>query len=209
MNYAVKEIFYSLQGEGANLGKPSVFCRFSGCNIWNGREEDKSQSPCWFCDTDFVGTDGDSGGVYRSPRELAEAINTVAENNCRFVIFTGGEPLLQLDTSLINELKARDFEIAVETNGTIEAPEGIDWLTVSPKSLNRLVQKTGNELKLLYPFSISPEEVADLNFDCRYLSPINLDNETTNKNAQAAIDYAKSHPEWRVTLQYHKLANLP
>ena len=167
MSYAVKEIFFTLQGEGARAGRPSVFCRFAGCNLWSGREEDRETAKCWFCDTDFVGTDGEHGGHFES-ETLAQTIASLWPHQDRrlkpYVVFTGGEPLLQLDQPLIDAVKARGFEIAVESNGTIKAPEGIDWLTVSPKPNAPLVQTSGQELKLVYPQEVAPEDVVELNF---------------------------------------------
>lgn len=215
MSYSVKEIFYTLQGEGRNAGRPSVFCRFTGCNMWSGLERDKINSPCYFCDTDFVGTDGDGGGKFKTAEELAVAISSQWPNETnnkakRYVVLTGGEPTLQLDDALIQELKKRDFEIAIETNGTKTVPQGVDWITVSPKSFELLTQKTGSELKLLFPFNITPEKVADLQFDYYYLSPINLpDREKSKANLLAAIDYCKGNPQWRLTIQMHKVVEIP
>lgn len=215
MSYSVKEIFYTLQGEGRNAGRPSVFCRFSGCNMWSGLERDKDNTPCYFCDTDFVGTDGDGGGKFKTAEELADAINAhwPIETNSkakRYVVLTGGEPTLQLDSALVQELKKRDFEIAIETNGTKTVIEGVDWITVSPKSFELLTQKQGAELKLLFPFDITPEQVADLQFDYYYLSPINLpDREKSKAHLLAAIDYCKANPQWRLTIQMHKIVEIP
>lgn len=215
MSYFVKEIFYTLQGEGRNAGRPSVFCRFTGCNMWSGLERDKSASACYFCDTDFVGTDGEGGGKFKTARELAAAINAQWPENTsdkakKYVVLTGGEPTLQLDAALINELKQCEFEIAIETNGTKAVPAGVDWITVSPKSIELLTQKSGSELKLLFPFEIRPEQVADLQFDYYYLSPINVTNREQSKaNLLAAIDYCKANPQWRLTIQMHKVVEIP
>lgn len=216
MSYAVKEVFFTLQGEGARAGRAAVFCRFSGCNLWTGREEDRASVACWFCDTDFVGMDGDNGGRYASALELAQRIEMLWKgredigHSLPYVVFTGGEPLLQLDAELIEQVKRRGFEIAVETNGTILPPQGIDWLTVSPKNLNRLVVKSGQELKLLYPFDISPQEVSDLKFENFYLSPLTEGEESkTRANCEAAIRYCLDHTQWRLTMQYHKIWKLP
>jgi 7-carboxy-7-deazaguanine synthase (Cx14CxxC type) len=230
MAYQVKEIFFTLQGEGANAGRPAVFCRFSGCNLWNGREEDRSTARCYFCDTDFVGIDGDGGGRFASAAELAEAISAkwpiplerdyLDRSGCRsrgmesptppFVVFTGGEPLLQLDELLLREIKKLGFEVAVETNGTIEAPYGIDWLTVSPKPNAALVQRSGSELKLVFPHEIRPEDVDGLSFQYFYLSPLALpDPAQTQVNLSLALAYVQSHPHWRLSLQLHKLLGIP
>jgi 7-carboxy-7-deazaguanine synthase (Cx14CxxC type) len=214
MAYSVKEIFYTLQGEGIHAGRPAVFCRFSGCNLWNGREEDRTNSACWFCDTDFIGTDGDGGGSFSSADSLADAITSLWPNekqvsNKKFVVFTGGEPLLQLDLAVIKEVKARGFQIAVETNGTLPAPEGIDWLTVSPKPKGTLVQKCGSELKLVYPQDRVPEEFENLEFEHFLLSPLTSASPSENKkNLQKAIDYCANNPRWRLTMQYHKIWGL-
>lgn len=208
--YLVKEIFYTLQGEGFNSGRPAVFCRFAGCNLWSGHEKDRSEAKCYFCDTDFVGIDED-GGRFKTAAELAERIAQQWSNvgGKRLVVFTGGEPLLQLDGDLITAVKAQGFEVAVETNGTIAAPPGIDWLTVSPKPNSELVQKSGSELKLVFPHEVHPEAVADLDFKHFFLSPLDAgDAAKTNANMQAAADYCLQHPQWRLTLQNHKILGL-
>ncbi|MBW6495085.1 MAG: 7-carboxy-7-deazaguanine synthase [Burkholderiaceae bacterium] len=204
MAYAVKEIFYTLQGEGAQAGRPAVFCRFAGCNLWSGREEDRDQAVCRFCDTDFVGTDGTAGGRYRSAAELATAIASHWPGGHQpFVVCTGGEPLLQLDAELIAALHAHGFEIAVETNGTIAAPAGIDWLCVSPKGGARLVQRSGDELKLVYPQpDAPPEEFAALDFKHFLLQP--MDSPRRAEHTREAIAYCLAHPRWRLSLQTHK-----
>ncbi len=211
MTYAVKEIFYTLQGEGANVGRPAVFCRFAGCNLWSGLERDRATATCQFCDTDFIGTDGLGGGKFASPEALAEAVartwtgNGTAE---RFVVCTGGEPLLQLDTALIAALHARGFKIAVETNGTIAAPVGIDWICVSPKAQAELVQKRGHELKLVYPQAgAEPERFAGLAFEHRFLQP--MDGPARVANSQAAVAYCLAHPHWRLSVQTHKYLGIP
>ncbi len=212
MSYSVKEIFYTLQGEGAQAGRPAVFCRFSGCNLWSGREQDRNNAACWFCDTDFVGTDGQGGGKFATAEQLAQAVAELWPNDLGspMVVCTGGEPLLQLDTPLIRALKNHDFEIAVETNGTILAPDGIDWLTVSPKPKGELLQKTGTELKLVFPHEIQPASVEHLEFDYFYLSPLTCENEAeTNTHLQQALAYCRSHPKWRLTMQYHKIWGIP
>ena len=211
MSYAVKEIFYTLQGEGANAGRPAVFCRFAGCNLWSGREEDRATATCQFCDTDFVGTDGAGGGKFASADDLANAISKAWTGNGgaqRFVVCTGGEPLLQIDASLIAALPARDFKIAVETNGTIAAPEGLDWICVSPKADADLVQTSGDELKLVYPQERgAPERFETLAFTHRFLQP--MDGPARNANSRAAIDYCLAHPTWRLSMQTHKYLGIP
>ncbi len=211
MSYAVKEIFYTLQGEGANAGRPAVFCRFAGCNLWSGREEDRATATCQFCDTDFVGTDGDGGGKFASADDLANAISKAWTGNGgaqRFVVCTGGEPLLQIDAALIAALHARDFKIAVETNGTIAAPEGLDWICVSPKADADLVQTSGDELKLVYPQERgAPERFETLAFTHRFLQP--MDGPARNANSRAAIDYCLAHPAWRLSMQTHKYLGIP
>jgi 7-carboxy-7-deazaguanine synthase len=213
MAYTVKELFYTLQGEGARTGRPSVFCRFSGCNLWSGREEDRGRAACYFCDTDFVGTDGVGGGTFRSADELADAILRLWPAPDRqplahaYVVFTGGEPLLQLDPPLIQACQQRGFEVAVETNGTIQAPRGIDWLTVSPKPNSRLVQCQGSELKLVFPHQVRPEDVAHLDFQHFYLQP--MDGPHRHEYTRLAVEYCQAHPQWRLSLQIHKLIGIP
>jgi 7-carboxy-7-deazaguanine synthase (Cx14CxxC type) len=203
MTYAVKELFYSIQGEGANTGRPAVFCRFAGCNLWSGREEDRTTAVCQFCDTDFVGTDGTYGGRYTAP-QLAEAIAQLwGGEHDRFVVMTGGEPLLQLDEQLTSALHAKRFEIAVETNGTVDAPGGIDWLCVSPKAHTELRLRAGSELKLVYPQpNVDPEAFTDLAFEHFFLQP--MDGADREDNARRALDYCLSHPWWRLSIQTHK-----
>ncbi|MDP1627998.1 7-carboxy-7-deazaguanine synthase [Parvibaculum sp.] len=209
--YSVKEIFYTLQGEGANAGRPSVFCRFAGCNLWSGREEDRAAAVCTFCDTDFVGTDGEGGGKFRDAAALADAIEKTwasgVEQN-RFVVCTGGEPLLQLDAPLIAALHARGFEIAVETNGTIAAPEGLDWICVSPKADAELKQTSGHELKLVYPQDEARPERFE-HFDFRYFFLQPMDGAEVEENTRAATAYCLAHPKWRLSLQTHKLIGIP
>lgn len=216
MSYKVKEIYYSLQGEGYYAGRKSVFCRFSTCNLWSGLEKDRSKALCDFCDTDFVGTDGVNGGVYAKPQELAACIQKIWQENVHassdqpFVVLTGGEPLLQVDEALIGEIKALSFEIALETNGTILAPKGIDWITVSPKAKTKQKQITGNELKLVFPQELEPRSFENLAFEHFYLSPKEVsDKEKSFNNIQAAIAYCESNPKWKLSLQYHKLVGLP
>ncbi|MBL8643819.1 MAG: 7-carboxy-7-deazaguanine synthase [Rhodospirillaceae bacterium] len=210
MTYAVKELFYTLQGEGANTGKPAVFCRFAGCNLWTGLERDRAEAVCKFCDTDFVGTDGDGGGKFKTASDLAAAISKAWTGNGageRFVVFTGGEPLLQLDTELIDAVHGNGFKIAIETNGTIAVPSGIDWVCVSPKADAELVVTAGDELKLVYPQARGePERYAALNFSHRFLQP--MDSAERSANTTAAIQYCMAHPEWRLSLQTHKFLGI-
>jgi 7-carboxy-7-deazaguanine synthase (Cx14CxxC type) len=210
--YSVKEIFYTLQGEGANAGRPAVFCRFAGCNLWSGREGDRAEAVCRFCDTDFVGTDGPGGGKFRSPGELAAAVAAAwpaGEPLARpLVVCTGGEPLLQLDRPLIEALHSAGFEIAVETNGTVVPPPGIDWLCVSPKAEAPLVVTGGDELKLVYPQAgAEPERFAGLAFRHFFLQP--MDGPAREANTRAALQYCLAHPRWRLSLQTHKLLGIP
>lgn len=205
MSYAVKEIFMTLQGEGAHAGRAAVFCRFSGCNLWSGREQDRADATCQFCDTDFVGTDGTDGARYSSASDLADRIAALwsGGNAGRYVVLTGGEPMLQIDTPLIDALHARDFTIAVETNGTIAPPPGLDWICVSPKAGSDLVVRSGHELKLVYPqASIAPEDFAELAFERFSLQP--MDGPDIAQSTQAAIDYCLRHPQWRLSVQTHK-----
>jgi 7-carboxy-7-deazaguanine synthase len=212
MTYSVKEIFYTLQGEGANTGRPAVFCRFSGCNLWSGREIHRARAICQFCDTDFVGTNGVNGGKYVRAGDLASVIErTWSPRNRmnRFVVFTGGEPLLQLDETLIQEVKSRGFEVAVETNGTIPAPIEIDWLCVSPKANAELVVTAGDELKLVYPQEgMDPLQYEDFEFKQYYLQPLDDQNGAT-KNLNAAVEYCLQNPRWRLSLQTHKILSIP
>ena len=205
MSYAVKEIFMTLQGEGAQVGRAAVFCRFAGCNLWSGREQDRPSAICRFCDTDFVGTDGTLGGRYESADALADAISGqwTDEDAERFTVLTGGEPLLQLDAALIAALHARGFTIAVETNGTIAPPDGLDWICVSPKAGAELVIRAGDELKLVYPQDgAAPEDFAGLSFARFSLQP--MDGPEIRQNTARTIDYCLKHPRWRLSLQTHK-----
>ena len=206
--YTVKEIFLTLQGEGAQSGRRAVFLRFSGCNLWSGREEDRATAQCTFCDTDFVGT-GPDGGKFATAGELAamaaRSWGPGAER--RYVVITGGEPLLQLDAPLIDALHGQGFEIAIESNGTLPAPPGIDWICISPKAGTQVVQRRGDELKLVYPQpGLDPADFAGWTFSHFFLQP--LDSPAREANTRAAIDYALAHPQWRVSLQTHKLAGL-
>ena len=207
--YAVKEIFYTLQGEGANAGTPAVFCRFAGCNLWSGREEDRARAACDFCDTDFVGTDGDGGGKFETPEALASAIEAAWPHGGahRFVVCTGGEPLLQLDDAAIGALHARGFRVAVETNGTVAAPRGLDWICVSPKADAALALERGDELKLVYPQArAEPQRFEALAFDHFFLQP--MDGPALADNTRRAIDYCLAHPRWRLSLQSHKIVGI-
>lgn len=210
MSYAVKEIFYTLQGEGAQAGRPAVFCRFAGCNLWTGREADRATAVCGFCDTDFVGTDGDGGGKFATAEQLAAEVAAhwpAGEVARRFVVCTGGEPLLQVDTALLAALHAEDFEIAVETNGTQSAPAGLDWICVSPKAKAPLVLRQGHELKLVYPQAeAAPEQYAALEFGHFFLQP--MDGPDLADNTRAAMAYCLAHPQWRLSLQTHKLLGI-
>jgi 7-carboxy-7-deazaguanine synthase len=211
VSYAVKEVFYTLQGEGANTGRPAVFCRFAGCNLWTGREADRDTAICGFCDTDFVGTDGPGGGRFPTADQLAAAVEAawpVSEPAPKFVVCTGGEPLLQLDPPLLEALHARGFEVAVETNGTVLPPAGIDWLCVSPKAGAQLVVDRGDELKLVFPQEgAEPERFAGLGFRHFFLQP--MDSPVREANTAAAVRYCLSHPRWRLSLQTHKLLGIP
>jgi 7-carboxy-7-deazaguanine synthase (Cx14CxxC type) len=210
MTYTVKEIFLTLQGEGGQAGKAAVFCRFAGCNLWTGREQDRHKAVCTFCDTDFVGTDGEGGGKFATAEALADAVEAAWTGGPRdrLVVCTGGEPLLQLDAAAIAALHARGFMIAVETNGTVEAPDGIDWVCVSPKADAPVVQTRGQELKLVYPQDKAlPERFEGLDFERFYLQP--MDGPDRERNTQLAVAYCLSHPQWRLSVQTHKYLGLP
>ena len=210
--YAVKEIFYTLQGEGANAGRPAVFCRFAGCNLWTGREEDRERAVCKFCDTDFFGVDGTGGGKFGTADDLANVVarawHAADGDGRRFVVCTGGEPLLQLDTVLIDAFQARGFEVAVETNGTVAPPPGIDWLCLSPKADAPLIVTSGDELKLVYPQERgAPERYRDLGFRHFFLQP--MDGPDRERNTRLALAYCLAHPQWRLSLQTHKILGIP
>jgi 7-carboxy-7-deazaguanine synthase len=209
--YSVKEIFYTLQGEGAHTGRAAVFCRFAGCNLWSGHEADRASAICQFCDTDFADTNGPGGGKFTFAADLAAAVMEAwpaGSAESRFVVCTGGEPLLQLDELLIDALHTHDFEIAVETNGTIAAPRGLDWICVSPKAGTALQQRTGDELKLVYPqHGADPEGFESLSFRHFFLQP--MDGPDRDANTQAALRYCLDHPRWRLSLQTHKLLGIP
>lgn len=213
MTYSVKEIYFTLQGEGAHTGRAAVFLRFSGCNLWSGREQHRAEAVCKFCDTDFVGTNGPGGGKFASAESLAEAIANAwpeeAVASPKYVVCTGGEPLLQLDTVAIDALHEAGFEIGVETNGTVPSPDGIDWLCVSPKANALLVQRSGSELKLVYPqneAAAQPCEFADLDFEYFFLQP--CDDENLEANTRDAVDYCLQHPQWRLSVQTHKILGI-
>ncbi len=208
--YQVKEIFLTLQGEGANAGRVAVFCRFAGCNLWSGREEDRDKAVCRFCDTDFVGTDGTGGGKFETAEVLAAAVAAAwkGEGIAKLVVLTGGEPMLQVDTALIGALHRAGFEIAIETNGTFAVPREIDWICVSPKAGAELVQLTGDELKLVYPqVGLMPEVMVELDFGIKLLQP--MDGPEAGQNTAAAVAYCQAHPRWRLSLQTHKLIGIP
>jgi 7-carboxy-7-deazaguanine synthase len=210
VSYSVKEIFYTLQGEGAQAGRAAVFCRFAGCNLWTGREADRGSAICQFCDTQFVGTDGPGGGKFETAESLAMAVEEkwwATNQGKRFVVCTGGEPLLQLDAELIAALHARKFEIAVETNGTIAALAGIDWICVSPKAGAQLVQKTGDELKLVFPQqAFDPSAFESMSFRNFFLQP--MDGPDRIANTEQAVAYCMAHPQWRLSLQTHKIVGI-
>jgi 7-carboxy-7-deazaguanine synthase (Cx14CxxC type) len=213
VTYAVKEIFFTLQGEGANTGRPAVFCRFAGCNLWTGREADRADATCQFCDTDFVGVDGPGGGKFATADALARAVAekwpaNVSPRARKLVVCTGGEPLLQMDEAIVRALHAQGFEIAIETNGTQLPPAGIDWICVSPKVGAPLVLTSGNELKLVYPQADGePERFADLDFEQFFLQP--MDGPNRARNTELALAYCLSHPQWRLSIQTHKLLGIP
>ena len=212
MSYAVKEIFYTLQGEGANSGRPAVFCRFAGCNLWTGLEKDRSTALCNFCDTYFVGTDGSGGGTFATAKLLADAVKahwpaSVSMKNA-LVVCTGGEPLLQMDQALVDTLHERGFEIAIETNGTRQPPPGIDWICVSPKAGVECVLRSGSELKLIFPQpGCEPSSFEDWDFRHFYLQP--MDGPQRARNTELAVRYCLEHPRWRLSLQTQKLVGIP
>ena len=211
MTYSVKEIFYTLQGEGQHAGRPAVFCRFAGCNLWNGLEASRASAVCQFCDTDFVGTDGVGGGKFTDAQTLADSINQLwpaLYPARKYVVFTGGEPLLQLDAALIDALHRAGFEIAIETNGTLPVPEGVDWVCVSPKMGAELVVRQGNEIKVVIPQVGQPlSEYETLAFEHHFVQA--MDGPLQKENLQIAIAYCKAHPQWKLSLQTHKLLQIP
>ncbi|MES2128189.1 MAG: 7-carboxy-7-deazaguanine synthase [Pseudomonadota bacterium] len=211
MTYSVKEIFYTLQGEGAHAGRPAVFCRFAGCNLWTGRESDRATAVCQFCDTDFVGTDGEGGGKFASAPELAKAVDSqwpVAHQHSKYVVFTGGEPLLQLDAALIEAMHARGFTIAIETNGTLPVPPGVDWICVSPKMGSTLVVTKGSEIKVVIPQAQQDLAAYEgLDFENFFVQP--MDGPLAQFNTRLAIETCKRNPKWKLSLQTHKLLQIP
>lgn len=214
MVYSVKEIFYTLQGEGAQTGRPAVFCRFSGCNLWSGLERDRDSAVCQFCDTDFVGTNGIGGGKFQSADDLAAAVKAAWQHDVKtdggkpMVVCTGGEPLLQLDEPLTEAFHAAGFEVAVESNGTVIPPKGIDWLCISPKIGSEMVVTGGQELKLVYPQKGGePAQFEHLDFENFFLQPMDSENQT--ENTAAAVEHCKTHPKWRLSIQTHKLVGIP
>ncbi|MBL7815268.1 MAG: 7-carboxy-7-deazaguanine synthase [Saprospiraceae bacterium] len=211
MAYKIKEIFYTLQGEGAQAGRPAVFCRFAGCNLWTGRERDRSKAICQFCDTDFVGIDGENGGRYKTANDVAAKVLSVWGDPSvgkPYVVCTGGEPALQLDAVLVEAFHAVGFEVAIETNGTVPLPKGVDWVCVSPKAGTELVILRGSELKLVFPQKgAEPELFKDLDFDYFYLQP--MDNTFQKINTQMTLDYCLKNPQWRLSLQTHKILEIP
>lgn len=210
MTYSAKEIFKTLQGEGAHAGRAAVFCRFAGCNLWSGRESDRASAACTFCDTDFVGTDGEGGGKFATAGQLAHTIAQTwgSGTHGRYVVFTGGEPLLQLDAALLDAVHAQGFTVAIETNGTVAPPAGIDWICVSPKGIAPLVITGGNELKLVFPQAdAQPDAFAQLDFQHFFLQP--MDGPLRLQNTRLAVDYCMQHPPWRLSLQTHKYIGIP
>ena len=206
--YSVKEIYYTLQGEGFHSGRPAIFCRFSGCNLWSGREEDRKSAICTFCDTDFVGTDGENGGKYSGQELVDKLLSFWSSDNAPFVVFTGGEPALQLDVDLVQSLHEHSFEVAIETNGTVPLPEGVDWICMSPKPNTEIKVSSGHELKFVFPQSeITPEDFVYLDFEHFYIQP--MESDTWEENIKQSIDYCKKNPKWKLSLQTHKYLNIP
>ena len=213
MSYSIKEVFYSLQGEGFHAGRPAIFCRFSNCNLWTGREQDRENAICQFCDTDFIGTDGQNGGRFKTAQNLVAHLLQFWPENSQvpaFVVLTGGEPLMQVDASLVEALHQADFEIAVETNGTKPAPDGIDWICVSPKANTDLVLTSGDELKLVYPqTNLMPSQVSDLEFTHFYLQPMaNTNTDLNHNHTNMALEYCLRNPKWKLSLQTHKFLGI-
>jgi len=211
VTYSLKEAYYTLQGEGARTGRAAVFARFAGCNLWSGSEKDRATAQCTFCDTDFVGTDGPGGGKFETARQLAAHLaatwSDAASTGAPYVVFTGGEPMLQLDVPLVDACHDAGFEVAIETNGTIAVPPSVDWICVSPKPSSTLVQRTGHELKLVFPHEVTPDSVVDLDFQHRFLQP--MDGPRRAENTAAAVDFCRRDPRWRLSLQVHKLVGIP
>ena len=213
MSYALKEVYYTLQGEGFHTGRAAVFARFTGCNLWSGREKDRIHASCQFCDTDFIGTDGLGGGKFKTPQDLAKHVRkawdkaTLQSSGAPFVVFTGGEPMLQLDKKLVDACHELGLEVAIETNGTLPVPKVVDWVCVSPKPNSELRQRSGDELKLVFPTEIRPELVADLDFTHFFLQP--MDGPERSSHTASAVAYCQSNPQWRLSLQTHKLIGIP
>ncbi len=210
MTYKIKEIYFTLQGEGAHTGRAAIFCRFTGCNLWSGREEDREKAICKFCDTDFWGTDGENGGKYSATELAQKVISLWAKNGSGkpYVVCTGGEPLLQLDEPLVSAFHKKNLEVAIETNGTIEVPKGVDWVCVSPKANTEIIVKKGNELKLVYPqIGVMPEQYTHLNFEHFFIQP--MDDSEAKLNTQKSIEFCLENPKWRLSLQTHKLIGIP
>lgn len=209
--YSLKELYVTLQGEGAMMGRAAVFARFAGCNLWSGREQDRDTAPCWFCDTDFIGTDGPGGGKFATAEALAETLRDAWEGSCSggtpYVVFTGGEPMLQLDEALVAACHEAGFEVGIETNGTRPVPDSVDWICVSPKPDSDVVQRTGHELKLVFPHEVHPESVETWDFQHRFLQP--LDGPDREANTAACVAFCLTHPAWRLSLQTHKLLGIP
>ncbi len=207
-SYAIKEIYYTLQGEGFHSGRPAIFCRFSGCNLWSGREEDRATAICQFCDTDFWGTDGENGGKYSAESLTEKILSLWPQEDAPFIVFTGGEPALQLDTELITVLKECRSEIAIETNGTLELSEGIDWICISPKANTEIVVKSGHELKIVFPQDgIDPLDFQEMDYQHLYIQP--MDNAFQEDNTIMAIDFCKANPKFKLSVQSHKYINIP
>ena len=211
MSYSLKEIYFTLQGEGAHTGRAAVFARFAGCNLWSGREQDRATAACWFCDTDFIGTDGPGGGKFSTAEELADALmacwTAEAQGGTPYVVFTGGEPMLQLDSALVDTCHRVGLEVGIETNGTLPVPDSVDWICVSPKPNSAVVQTTGHELKLVHPHAVRPEDVDGWAFEHFFLQP--LDDPDRDAHTAACIAYCRAHPQWRLSLQTHKLLGIP
>jgi 7-carboxy-7-deazaguanine synthase len=208
--YGVKELYLTQQGEGARTGRPAVFCRFAGCNLWSGHEADRATAACYFCDTDFVGTDGPGGGRFNEARALAAAISDCWDPETAtapYVVFTGGEPLLQLDVPLLDACHGAGFEVAIETNGTLPVPPGVDWICVSPKPNSEWIWREGHELKLVYPMEVRPEGLETLSFEHFFLQP--LDGPELDSNTRLAKQYCAANPPWKVSLQTHKMLGIP
>ncbi len=210
MAYKIKEIYYTLQGEGAHAGRPAIFCRFSGCNLWSGREEDRSKAVCQFCDTDFWGIDGVLGGKYTA-RDLVFQCQSLWPDNTSeppYIVCTGGEPALQLDQKLIDEFHRFGFKVAIETNGTLELPENIDWICISPKANTEIVIQKANEIKIVYPQTgIEPSEFENMSFGHFFIQP--MDNQFIDENTKRSVEFCKSNPKWRLSVQTHKYINIP